>query len=61
MWTELILDNQDNVVKELDQLLDNLEKYRTAIKNKDSQQLKRLLEEGSERKKSIDSRNTKNV
>ena len=54
MWTELVFDNGDYVLKELDTLIDNLKEYRTAIKDKNEQQLKQLFNDGNNRKLQID-------
>ncbi len=54
MWTELCLDNRDNLVKEIDILMRNLEEYRTALENSDAEGLKRLFEEGRKIKTEVD-------
>ena len=54
MWTELFLDNGDNLVRELDVLIDNLSEYRDAISDKDSGRLFALLDEGRRRKEEVD-------
>ena len=54
MWTELFLENSDNLVREIDVLIDNLRKYREAIGNGDSNTLRALLKEGREKKALID-------
>jgi prephenate dehydrogenase len=54
MWTELILENRDNVLRELDTLLANLGQYRQAIADKDPATLQTLLNEGKLRKEQID-------
>lgn len=56
MWTELFLENGDNLIKELDFLVEKLTEYRDAIKNNDSETLIRILDEGRMRKKEIDGR-----
>ena len=55
LWTELISLNRDNALAELDELIDNLNKYRTAIKNGDDSELSRLFKEGNDRKIKIES------
>ena len=55
MWTELFLENGDNLVRELDTLIGELSKYRDAIKANDPDTLKQLLKEGREAKERIDS------
>ena len=56
MWTELFLENRDNLINELDFLIDELGKYRAALIDGDSPELERLLDEGRMRKKEIDGR-----
>lgn len=54
MWTELFLDNADNLVAEVDHLIGELEKYRDALTQRDEQGLFKLLQEGRVRKENID-------
>lgn len=54
MWTELFLENSDYLYEELDELIHNLEKYRSAIQNGDGETLRALLKDGRERKEMID-------
>lgn len=54
MWTELFLMNRENLVMEIDGIIERLEQYRDAIKNKDEKGLWNLLKEGTERKALID-------
>lgn len=56
MWAELMTMNKDNLSKELDELICNLEKYSKALKSSNKAELKQLLAEGNERKLEIDSR-----
>lgn len=56
MWTELFLENQDNLINELDFLIDELGRYRAALIDGDAAGLERLLDEGRMRKKEIDGR-----
>lgn len=46
MWTELFLENADNVVSELDIIINSLAKYRCAVANGDKEELRELLAEG---------------
>lgn len=50
MWTELFLDNKDNLIFELDNIINELQKYSDALKNNDSEFLKQLLKDGKEMK-----------
>lgn len=54
MWSELILENRENMLFELDTLIENLTKYREAIQAGDEPALRALLEEGKRRKEEID-------
>ena len=54
MWTELFLENSENMLKELNLLIENLEKYRDAIAHDDRDTLFTLLEEGKQRKEQVD-------
>ena len=51
MWTELFCDNADFLCGQIQDVIDRLTEYRDAIREKDEQTLKRLLEEGTQRKK----------
>ncbi len=50
MWTELFLENKDNLVFELDYIISELQKYSDAMKNDDADTLKQLLKDGKEMK-----------
>lgn len=54
MWAELILENRENMLREMDVILDNLTKYRDAIAADDFPALRELLQEGKLRKEEID-------
>lgn len=54
MWTELFLENKDNLIFELDYLIEELKKYSDAMKNNDAVELKKLLKEGREAKERAD-------
>ena len=56
MWTELFLENRDNLLRELDSFIGDLEKYRKALESQDGETLQHLLEEGCRRKMEIDGR-----
>ena len=53
MWTELFIGNKDNLVNEIDTLIDNLQKYRSAVDSADSESLLALLRDGRETKKQV--------
>lgn len=54
MWTQLFLENGDNLIKELDFLMDSLAQYRSALLASDSTKLKHLLAEGRKCKEAVD-------
>ncbi len=54
MWTELCMENKDYLLKEMDILLDNLNKYREALVNEDSKRLRDLFQEGRDIKHEVD-------
>ncbi len=54
MWTELFLDNKDNLIFELDNIILELQKYSDAMKNDDAETLKQLLKDGKEAKMKAD-------
>jgi len=54
MWTELFLENGENLVNEIDGLVEQLLKYSKAIKENDADTLRELLKDGREKKAIID-------
>ena len=54
MWTELFLENRDNLLFELDQYIESLTEYRQALQERDGQRLYRLLDDGKRRKEEVD-------
>lgn len=54
MWTELFLENSENLVNEIDGLIEELTKYSDAIKSADATTLCQLLKDGREKKAIID-------
>ena len=54
MWSELFLENKENVLFELDTYISNLTAYRDAIANDDNAALTALLEEGKRCKEEVD-------
>ncbi len=54
MWSELILENRENMLAEMDCFITNLQKYRDAIADDDFDALRDLLQEGKLRKEEID-------
>lgn len=56
MWTELFMDNADNLSDELSYVIAELERYRDALSRGDEAELHQLLVEGSEAKLKADGR-----
>lgn len=50
MWTDLFMQNRENLMYELDTLIENLNKYNSALKNNDSEEMLRLIAEGRQLK-----------
>ncbi len=46
MWTELFLENKENLLRELDFIINSLGKYKEAMENDDAERLEELLREG---------------
>lgn len=56
MWTELFLENKDNLINEIDIMVSSLNKYKKALENNDEKYLYELLDEGKKRKEMVDGR-----
>lgn len=56
MWTELFLDDADNLLYELDQVIGSLQEYRDAIAEGDAPRLKQLLADGRVAKENAERR-----
>ena len=56
MWSELFLENADNLLGEIDILIGHLNEYKEAIEEKDQERLIELLKDGCRRKREIDGR-----
>ena len=54
MWTELFLENRDNLSREIEHIMESLAAYKDALDAGDAQRLRALLKEGSDRKERID-------
>lgn len=52
MWTELFMENRDNLLRELDNIINALGQYRDAMADSDADRLCTLLEEGKRCKES---------
>jgi len=56
MWTELFLENKENLLHELDLLLASLNEYRDALQEEDAGKLRSLLLDGKRLKEEVDRR-----
>lgn len=54
MWSELFLENKENLLYELKVLIAHLEEYRDAMEREDGKTLCRLLDEGRQIKEEVD-------
>ena len=54
MWTELFMENKDNLLGELNRFIAELERYRDAISKDDEMTLNMLLLEGRDKKTEVD-------
>jgi len=54
MWTELFLENKDDLLREIDGFITSMQAYRNAIETEDADTLWKLLDEGRRRKKEVD-------
>ena len=54
MWAELFLENKDYLMRELNILIKNLQKYELAMEQNDLPGLTALLDEGRRRKEEVD-------
>ncbi len=54
MWSELFLENRDNLINEIDSIVNNLVQYKEALENNDRERLAELLRDGKILKEKID-------
>lgn len=50
MWAQLTIDNKDFLVKEINELINNLQDYKEALQEGDKEKMKGLLSDGNQRK-----------
>ena len=55
MWSELFIENKDNLTYEIDNLISELERFKTYIAAGDKDKLILMLDEGTRRKEMTDS------
>ncbi len=53
LWSELFLDNKENLVKELDILIENIDKIKKAIEEENKDELVKLLDKGRKVKEEL--------
>ena len=56
MWRELMLDDADNLSREIGTLIKNLQQYQDALDALDGERLEALLAEGDRRKREVERR-----
>ncbi len=56
MWTELFLDDRENLINEIDSLTEHLAEYRDALDASDREELIRLIADGKAKKEEADKR-----
>ncbi len=54
MWSDLFMENKENILSELDCFIDSVSAYRDAIRDNDRAALYRLLDEGRKIKQEVD-------
>ena len=54
MWSELCIENKDNMIFELSNIIESLEKYKKALEEENVEELKKLFYEGKTIKQEID-------
>lgn len=54
MWSELFIENSDNLIKELGYIIDSLNEYKTALENNDKDTMREILKDGRILKEQID-------
>ena len=54
MWSELFMENRDNLIREVDCLISHLQEYRDAMEKGDREAVRALLEEGRQCKEAVD-------
>ena len=56
MWTEIFMENKDNLIYELDTIMGFLQEYKDALINEDSEKLHEILHAGKIAKEEVDGR-----
>ena len=53
MWAQVFIDNKEPLIREIDDLVGNLQKFRSAIEAEDAPALRALMEQGNRIKEEI--------
>ena len=61
MWSELMLENADQLVPQIENLQEKLEEFKKALKNQDNEELEKLLDEGRIAKEEVESLRAKKL
>ncbi|MCR5212921.1 MAG: prephenate dehydrogenase/arogenate dehydrogenase family protein [Eubacterium sp.] len=54
MWTEIFMENKDNLIFELDTIIGFLEEYKNALETGDSEKMRTILRDGKQAKEELD-------
>ena len=54
MWTEIFMENKDNLIYELDTIIDYLKEYKDALSKSDDIKLRTILRDGKLAKEEVD-------
>lgn len=54
MWTEIFMENRDNLIFELDTIIKSLSDYKKALENEDSEWMHSMLHDGKKAKEEVD-------
>ena len=54
MWTEIFMENRDNLIYELDTIINYLKEYKNALETQDAKTLKSILRDGKLAKEEVD-------
>ena len=60
MWTELLMQNRDNLIDEIDMIIQTMTKYKLALQSENSEEVHSLLASGNDKKIKLD-KNKKSI
>ena len=61
MWSEIMLDNKDYLVPQIENLQENLEAFKQALKSGNKDELEKLLDDGRVAKEEVESLRAKKL